>query len=191
MTWSGMTFPAASLQPSSQSETVEKEVETPCPHPGRRRKATETRATKSRITSSDADWIAEVPIRHQERGRSRDACGTAAARLETVTVALERRCERCHGILGPSRVDRRFCSTACRMAAYRARRAPSWQASALFLERSFPERWGPARPIRIVHSEPSTKASASPNFSAYPDSHRANPRVRTLAQSWLGRRRSR
>jgi hypothetical protein len=47
------------------------------------------------------------------------------------------------------------------------------------------------QPIRIVHSEPSTKASASPNFSAYPDSHRANPRVRTLAQSRLGRRRSR
>jgi hypothetical protein len=40
--------------------------------------------------------------------------------LETVAVALERRCERCRGILGPSRADRRFCATACRMAAYRA-----------------------------------------------------------------------
>jgi hypothetical protein len=62
-----------------------------------------------------------------------------------MTVALERRCENCQQILGPSRSDRRFCGTACRVAAHRARQAPSWRASARFLERMYPERWGPAR----------------------------------------------
>jgi hypothetical protein len=42
-----------------------------------------------------------------------------------MTVALERRCENCQRILGPSRSDRRFCSTACRVAAYRRRQQPA------------------------------------------------------------------
>ena len=41
-----------------------------------------------------------------------------------MSVALERRCENCARTLGPSRSDRKFCSTACRVAAHRARRAP-------------------------------------------------------------------
>jgi hypothetical protein len=39
-------------------------------------------------------------------------------------MTLERRCENCDRALGPSRADRRLCSTACRVAAHRARRAP-------------------------------------------------------------------
>lgn len=42
-----------------------------------------------------------------------------------MTVALERRCENCARTLGPSRADRRFCATACRVSAHRARRRPA------------------------------------------------------------------
>jgi len=50
-----------------------------------------------------------------------------------MSVTLERRCENCERRLGPSRVDRRFCSTACRVAAHRARLSAdeptSWRCS--------------------------------------------------------------
>jgi hypothetical protein len=64
-----------------------------------------------------------------------------------MSLAL-RRCENCARTLGPSRADRRFCGTACRVAAHRARRAPDWRASARFLEVMYPERWGRARAVR-------------------------------------------
>jgi hypothetical protein len=62
-----------------------------------------------------------------------------------MTVALERRCETCAQLLTYGRSDKRFCSTACRVAAHRARRALTWRASARFLEATFPERWAEPR----------------------------------------------
>lgn len=38
-----------------------------------------------------------------------------------MATALDRRCENCDRTLGPSRADRRFCSTACRTANHRRR----------------------------------------------------------------------
>ena len=67
----------------------------------------------------------------------------------------ERRCETCRSLLArTSRPDRPFCSPACRQSAYERRQAPSWRASALFLERQGlrPER------CRAAH-----QASGSPS----------------------------
>ena len=69
-----------------------------------------------------------------------------------MSVTLERRCENCERRLGPSRVDRRFCSTACRVAAHRARLSAdeptSWRSAAAWLEANAPERWAPSTSTR-------------------------------------------
>jgi hypothetical protein len=54
-----------------------------------------------------------------------------------------RRCPVCGSLIAStSRRDRRYCSTAGRMTAYRRRRADStWRAAAFLLERQYPERW--------------------------------------------------
>jgi hypothetical protein len=81
---------------------------------------------------------------------ARTEAGTLAegrwrARLETVTVALERSCENCERTLGPSRADRKFCSTACRIAAHRARRVELGRPDVV----EFPQR-SPRKLLRAV-----------------------------------------